>query len=61
MQVKTFIIDDDEDDQVIAESFEDALEQMLGGLVYKEVSKNDWYDFSIQCEGIEKYIWVRSG
>ena len=56
--MKTYIIDDS---YIEADSYEDAFQKAFGNLVHKEVSKDDYYDITIKCDGEIKYFWIRSG
>ena len=51
--MKTYIIDDS---YIEADSYEDAFQKAFGNLVHKEVSKDDYYDITIKCDGEIKYF-----
>lgn len=56
--IKIFKIGDVE---IQAESHEEAFEMLYSGMVYKEVSKDDFYDIKVVGDDTTKYFWIRSG
>lgn len=46
---------------VQANSFNEAFIKGVGNYVYREASKDDYYDIKIECNDTVKYIFIRVG